>query len=766
MSNDDDYDSSNGNESGESIVYESYAGTGGGAGVEGTFVPSDLPDIDSTPLPTDPPGFNFVESEELVRKALLVVQDFHTRYTADRGDLEDLWRDIDYMWKCARNSAKRDAKTNKNDENRESTTHAKTGSTLFYKQVTRLSTQTLSVLFARPDPFRYRPLYADGSFLKEEEGKALADQHTALARWNNINDGFERKMIEGLTLLNKYGNLPVGLCWNRKVGSRWMKTPIRGEQSAPTEIPPIVGYELVKRDHIINNHLSLMFMPNENFYADRHIGDMQKQNCVMTRTLSNYNDFYEGQRAGYYDNVDEIKEVQIYRGEYDQNLHSDKMLNLGMGAGDDTQTGQFEQWDVWVRLPIDEMTGEWNEKTIVPKLYWLTFVGALRGGTPVCIRFERNPDPSDMIPWMMWHQLPDDGDNLYHLAGAQIIMSNYDELTTAKNQAIDNRTLHNRKPLKAVYGEVYSDDIKFGAGKVINVERMDSIGEFQISDITGTIMANISYLEEDANRAMNTDRPIEGIPLGQRTSATEAANVYEQSRMPHLIHARYQLGQVLRFYGEHLPRYWQLFALPGQVLEISGENERTEVKADQLFGDYEVVIDVVEEAGNDSIRQQSIDMALMQFTQNPTFAQYMDIPNLLKEWFKSKRWSGASRFIKEPKSFDAERVARAENQMMVEVANPVYIEPSPDENKAAHLKVHEMYLAQFSQIANADEQYPGLPLLRQHIEMTRMALQAEQPQMAAPTMVPPEMGQTAGQVQGQQIAAQAGAAAQMGLPVG
>jgi len=45
-------------------------------------------------------------------------------------------------------------------------------------------------------------------------------------------------------------------------------------------------------------------------------------------------------------------------------------------------------------------------------------------------------------------------------------------------------------------------------------------------------------------------------------------------------------------------------------------------------------------------------------------------------------------------------------------------------------------------------------------------LQAEQPQMAAPTMVPPEMGQTAGQVQGQQIAAQAGAAAQMGLPVG
>jgi len=344
-------------------------------------------------------------------------------------------------------------------------------------------------------------------------------------------------------------------------------------------------------------------------------------------------------------------------------------------------------------------------------------------------------------------------------------MSNYDELTTAKNQAIDNRTLHNRKPLKVVYGEV-SDDIKFGAGKVINVERMDSIGEFQISDITGTIMANINYLEEDANRALSTDRPIEGIPLGQRTSATEAANVYEQSRMPHLINARYQLGQILKFYGESLPMYWHLFALPGQVIEITGEDERTEIKADNLYGDYEVVLDVVEEASNDSIRQQSIDMALMQFTQNPTFAQYMDIPNLLKEWFKSKRWSGAARFIKEPKSFDAERIARMENNAMVESANPQYIEPSEDENKAAHLKVHEMYLAQFKQINNADEQYPGLALLRQHIDMTRMMLQNEQPQMAAPAPVAPEMGQTAGQVQGQQMAAQAGAAAQMGIPLG
>jgi len=107
-----------------------------------------------------------------------------------------------------------------------------------------------------------------------------------------------------------------------------------------------------------------------------------------------------------------------------------------------------------------------------------------------------------------------------------------------------------------------------------------------------------------------------------------------------------------------------------------------------------------------------------------------------------------------------------ENNAMVEAVNPQYIEPSADENKAAHLKVHEMYLAQFKQINNADEQYPGLALLRQHIDMTRMMLQNEQPQMAAPAPGAPDMGQTAGQVQGQQMAAQAGAAAQMGIPLG
>jgi hypothetical protein len=92
MSNDNSYNGDDMEEQDdrgpESIVYESYAGTGGGAGVEGTFVPSDLPDIESQPLLTDPPVVNLIENEELVRKALLVVQDFHTRYTADRLHVE------------------------------------------------------------------------------------------------------------------------------------------------------------------------------------------------------------------------------------------------------------------------------------------------------------------------------------------------------------------------------------------------------------------------------------------------------------------------------------------------------------------------------------------------------------------------------------------------------------------------------------------------------------------------------------------------------
>lgn len=748
----------------ESRIHESYAGAGGGAGVDGAFIPDQSPDIDGTPLPTDPPGINLVEDDKLVAKALDVIQSFHTRYTSDRADLEELWADIDYMWKCAKNQSKRNTKTNQNDSNKESTTHARTGSTLFYKQVTRLATQTLSVLFGKPEPFRYRPLYSDGAFLKAEEGAAMADQHTALARWNNIQDDFERKVMEGLTLLNKYGNHPVGVVWNRRRGARWVKTPIRGEAQAPGDVPPIAGFELEKRDYVTKNHLSLIFLPNENFYADRHIGDMQQQNCVLTRTLSNYCEFYEGQRAGYYDHVEDIDEEQQYRGEYDENLHARKQENLGLDAGDDSQTGIFEQWDAWVRLPIDETTGEWDERKNTPRLYWLTFVGPLRGGDPVCIRFERNPDPCDRIPWIMWHQLPDDSDSLYHISAAQIVQSNYDELTTAKNQAIDNRTLHNRKPLKAVYGEVYSDDLKFGSDKVISVERMDSIGEFQIADITGTIMANLQYLEEDSNRALNTDRPIEGMPLGQRTSASEAVNVYEQAKMPHLLNARYQLGQLLRFYGEAIPAYWHLFAMPGQVLELTGENERTEIKADQLYGDYEVVLDVVEEAANDAVRQQSIDFALMNFTQNPAFAQYMDIPNLLKEWFKSKKWSAAARFVKVPTDFDAERIARMENQMMVEVANPDYIEPGENENRAAHLRVHKAYEAQFKQIANAEEKYPGLAFLRQHIAMTEAAEQASAVPQVGALPAPGSPPQTMGQMQGDQLAAQAGAMGAMGAP--
>lgn len=742
-------------------VEESYAGTSGGAGVDAAFVPTDMDDP-SMPAPeSDPPSVKLIERKDLVDKAMAAIKSYYSRYTADRGDMEKLWNDIDYMWKCAKNSAKRDAKTNQNDANRESTTHAQTGSTLFYKQTTRLATQTLSVLFGKPEPFRYRPLHSGGAFLKEEEGRAMAEQHNALAGWNHLQDGFEQKVIDGITLLNKYGNLPIAKMWKRKMGARWVKRPIRGELTPDGELPQIAGYDLTRHEFPVENHLSLQFWPNENFYADRHIGTIQAQNCVMARSLSNLCAFYDGARAGIYDNVEKLKPDLLYRGEYETTLHAERQENVGLNAGDDTQTGQFEQWDVWIRLPIDEETQTWDESKNYPRIYWLTLVGTLRGGEPVCVRFDRNPDPNDEIPWEMLHQFPDDSDSLYHLSSAQIVQSNYDELTTAKNQAIDNRTLHNRKPLKAVYGEIYSENLKFEQNNVIYVERMDSLGEFTLADITGTIMSNIDYLEQDSNRALNTDRPIEGMPLGQRTSASEAVNVYEQAKMPHLITARYQLNQLLKFYGNAIPAYWHLFALPGQIVEISGETERREIKADTLWGDYEVVVDVVEEAANDAVRQQSIDFALQNFSQNPAFARHMDFPELLKEWFITKKWSNAARFVKNPTDFDAQRVARMEQEIMVETENPVYIEPSPTENKAAHLKEHKMYLAQFDHIENADVQYPGLVYMRQHTQMTEMGLQNDAMQQQAPQAQMPQ-ADTAGQMQGNQLAAQQGAMAQMG----
>lgn len=691
-------------------------------------------------------GENLASDEAIAKKVTDLCDRYFQKYQDDHDQMQDeVWRIADFMYRCGKNNALRKAR--QTDE-----TRANTGSTIFFRQVRTLASQLIAILNSRPDPYKYSPIYTTNFFSKYEEGRALAEQVNALDRWTRKNDKWGQKTIEGIWRLVKHGNIPVIVMWDRVLAKRVRKQPIRvGEDE--TGMPQVAGYEYIEEDVIVRNQPTLKFWPLEDFYADRSIDDLQNQNCIIMRSVVNYAELYDGQRSGYFTNVDKITASDVHLGETDSNARYDRAQNLNLATADDMQTNNFKRWDVFVRIPVAD--GEWDEKKNKPVWHWCTLVGEQITNAKV-LQIRRNYDPDDEFPGFMWHAMPDDDGELYHMGYAQVLESNYEEQTTAKNQALDNKTLKNRRPLMAVRGEVYSTDLTYGQNKVLWVENQNSLREMQIADITNDNLGVVEYLDNDANRTAGTDKPIVGEPLGSRASATEAQNVFDQASKPHIVLAKYALSdQFLPFIAKKFRRYWEQFALEEQVVELTGEKQMVQIKPFFLHGDYDIIADVVEEFETSVVKQQNISWALQ--TVLPLAGDKLNIPEVAKEIFEIAGFKNVQRWFKNEANIDAEIVARRENE---EIQSGRMVRPQEGEDMESHLRVHKAFKLQWR---GMEDQAPWMDLLDQHIAETEfMQKQAQgEAQMAAMMgqMQGAPAGGLPGEISGDQIAAAQGQAA-------
>jgi hypothetical protein len=680
-------------------------------------------------------GGNLADDDEIVKKVTDLADRYYQKYQADHDEMQDeVWKVADFMYRCGKNESLRSQKQT-------DTTRANTGSTLFFRQVRTLASQLIAILNSRPEPYKYSPMYTSNFFSKYEEGRALAEQVNVLDKWTRKNDAWGQKTAEAIWQLVKYGNVPVIFMWDRVIAKRKAKRPIRnGEQ--------VVGYDYPEEDVIVRNQPTMRFWPLQDFYADRSVDDLNAQNCIIMRSVVNYSELYDGQRSGYFVNVDKITASDSYKGETDSNARTDRAQNLNITESDDQQTNNFKRWDVFLRLPINDK-GKWDEKKAKPCWYWCTMAGEQISDGKV-LQIRKNYDPMDEFPGFMWHCLPDDDGELYHMGYAQVLESNYEEQTTAKNQAIDNKTLKNRRPLKAIRGEVYSTDLTYGPNKVLWVEKQDSLMEQQIADIQNDNLSILQYLDEDSNRTAGTDKPIIGEPLGSRASATEAQNVFDQASKPHIVLAKYALSdQFLPRVAKKFRQLWEEFALPEQVVELTGEKQIEQIKPYFLHGDYDIVADVVEEFETNQVKQQNISWALQ--TVLPLAGDKLNIPEVAKEIFTIAGFRNVATWFKADANVDAEIVARRENE---EIKQGKVIQPVDGEDMEAHLRVHK---AERLQWRGMEDEAPWLDLLDQHIAETDFAIkQKSQMAMQAAMQQAPQGGQLPGQESGQMISAAMG----------
>jgi hypothetical protein len=690
-------------------------------------------------------GENLAGNKEIADKVRDLASRYFDRYRSEHDDMQDkVWKIADFMYRCGRNNALRTAK--QTDE-----TRANTGSTLFFRQVRTLASQLVAILNSRPEPYKYVPIYTSNLFSKYEEGKALAEQVNTLDKWTRKNDDWGKKTTEALFQLVKKGNLPVVVMWDRVVAKRMAKRPIRVPNMEGGE--EIVGYEFVEEERTVRNQPTLKVWPVEDFYADRTIDNLQDQNCIIMRSIVNYSDLYDGQVSGYFSNVEELDASDVFLGETQNDARVDRAQNLNLPFPDDMQTNNFKRWDVFVRVPI--ANGQWNEKENKPVWHWCTMVGDDLTSSKV-IQVRRNYDPDDEFPGFMWHCLPDDDGELYHMGYAQALESNYEEQTTAKNQAIDNKTLKNRRPLMAVRGEVYTPDLRYEKDKVIFVENQNSLREMQVADIINDNLGITSYLDDDSNRTAGTDKPIVGEPLGGRASATEAQNVFDQASKPHIVLAKYALSdQFLPFVAKKFRKYWEMFAIEDQVVELTGEKGIEQVKPFYLHGDYDIQADVVEEFDTNITKQQNISWMLQ--TVLPIAGDKLNIQEVAKEVFALSGFKNTQNWFKNDSNVDAEFVARGENQQM-QAGSSVMVEEGQDHE--AHLRVHKAFKLQWRGL---ESEAPWMALLDQHIAETEAAIQqagmAQMMAMMGQMQGAPGQPETVGMASGGEIAAAQGAMA-------
>jgi hypothetical protein len=552
---------------------------------------------------------NLADNEEIVSQVTQTVDEYENRFTSQRQEWAEeddgIWNQADAAFRSQVNDSSVQVQKRKGANEPDEWERAKVGTTQFYRQVTQMASNGYAVQRSRGFPFKYEALDGESVDSKDPQAEERSKKLNLLAKWSMKRDRFNRKSMEFWTQVKKYGNIPVMVEWKHERGRKTIREPVFSEED-PGKIE---SYELKDVDTVVENRPVFTVLPIESVKADTVIGNIQDQECVIVSSLVGMGDIVAGIQSGYYEesiieNIGTAQQWDGYSGfeNSDEKKENRDLENEPTGSG----TGKYLKREVFVNVPIDEEDETWDISKNIPLRYRVTMFG----NTPhesVIARIERNQEPDDSIPIEMIHANPDDSDILYHISNYEVIRGNMAVETTLLRQIIDNNTLVCKPPLKEISGEVQGNDRTFGPKARFVCDKQDSISEFNIRDISQSTIQVLDYMKEDSNTANSIDKNMLGENFGARTSATEAGTISENSRRPNLVNIEYILDQLLVFVAERYKINWEAYGLPSQVIQITDEDDNmVTVRPTDLGGEYDVVINVLDDAVDDAADAQKM----------------------------------------------------------------------------------------------------------------------------------------------------------------
>jgi len=681
------------------------------------FVPTKAK-IDVTPAYFLDGVENLADNKEIVDEIRTTIGDYDRQFTSSRTDWADdstgLWNQMDAAFRSFINNGSVKAQSHLGVNQREDSERARIGTTQFHRQVTQMAANGYAVQTSKDMPFKYEDLSDPDSLQADiDHSEQQAKKLNLLAKWSMKKDAFNLKSIELWTQLKKYGNIPVMIEWAHELGTRPVRQPRFDEKNN------LDGYDFVDEEIVVTNRPVFSLLPIESVKADPFIGNIQDQECVIVSSIVGLSDIVNGIESGFYrdDLMADISKQTQWDGNAGFENINEKKDNRGMqSSASGTGSGQYLKREVFVNAPIAD--AKWDEEKNIPLRYRVTMFGNAASNAVVA-RIERNQEPDDAIPIEMLHANPDDPDLLYHISDYEVVRPNLSAATTITRQIIDNSAIVNQMITWELAGEVSgingANDREMRAGQRFTLESKDSMGQFNIRDISQSSMSLLEYLKEDSNVAVSLDKNMQGESFGARTSASEAGTISSNTQRPNLVNIEYILTQLFSFVANRYKVNWEAYGLSEQVVRITDEDDKTVfITPTDLEGDFDIVVDIMDDIKDSAVETTRINNYIQTVGSIPQLSQTTDwvgLHNLVAE-----KILGTSKFVITGNEGDAESNARANLFAMFNESLPPE-ERYPEVNDRMDLRKHlSMYKAERLRWKGYEEQNEqGIEILDQVI---------------------------------------------------
>ena len=587
------------------------------------------------------------------------------RFSSQRTPYEDLWDVYDHMYKGGPNRTIQSSEEGLGANLQAgldidgSVTRAQLGSPLLHRLITQMCAQYMAVYLSRAQPFKYSPIVNPRAYGSDVESEPDAEVANLYAKWTLRRNNDSEGSHNFATSIYKNGNVPEMVYWQKET---------LGD----------VEYGYTKFEQF----------PLRNLWADVNGGPLERQHCVITCSPATFDDIQKGTKDREYDSDQcmKITRQYLWDGVWGTNADTEQ-TNQGLDTNSlPSDTGLYLKWEIFM------LTGFPDKGN--PQRWWATVIGnTIEDG--IIIRLEVGRDPDGENPFHMSHANPDDTKNLYHVAPADIIRSNYSLDCTLKSQIVDEGTASLLAPDIIREGAFPNQtDFKYtGKPWECQGDPDGAMKRHQTGSASQMAMNLLEYIRDESRNALSMDKPFTGEEFGSRTSATEAGNIFRTSSQPILAGIRYIMNQGSRWKARKILSYGYAFAKEETMIAVTDDKGtvRTIKMKKDINRAFDIDIDIVDEFENTVLRRQAVNEKVGIIASSPELSKEVDIPELVREWFEIDKLP-STRLVNQRTDFDALNVAEEEN---LSFASGRYLPPQEGQDQKAHIPRHNAFVLSY-----------------------------------------------------------------------